>query len=87
MRMLPDGSVTLPKEIRDHLGLKPDAELDFELDGEYVRLRKVADPPASRGALLVDHLRGRLYSQFTTDDLMEFTRGPYTDLENPDPGT
>lgn len=86
MKVTADGQVTIPKDIRDHLGLGPDAEVAFEIDGDFVRLRKVAGPSPTRGQLLVEHMRGRLASRYTTDELMEFTRGPFTDLEHPDPG-
>jgi AbrB family looped-hinge helix DNA binding protein len=46
------GQVVIPKEIRDALGLQPGAEVDFERDGETVRILP-AGAAATRG------LRGR----------------------------
>jgi antitoxin PrlF len=49
------GQVVIPKEIRDALGLQPGAEVDFEQDGETVRILP-AGAAATRG------LRGRYRS-------------------------
>jgi antitoxin PrlF len=46
------GQVVIPKEIRDELGLRPGAEVDFERDGEAVRI-------IAAGAAAVHGLRGR----------------------------
>ena len=44
--------MVIPKEMRDELGLQPGAEVDFERDGEAVRI-VAAGAAATRG------LRGR----------------------------
>ncbi len=46
------GQVVIPKELRDSLGLQPGAEVDFERDGDTVRIM-AAGPAATHG------LRGR----------------------------
>jgi AbrB family looped-hinge helix DNA binding protein len=46
------GQVVIPKDIRDEIGLQPGAEVDFERDGEAVRILP-AGTAATRG------LRGR----------------------------
>lgn len=40
-RMTRKGQVTIPLEIREKLGLAEGSEVDFELEGEYARIRKV----------------------------------------------
>lgn len=50
------GQVVIPKELRDGLGLQPGAEVDFERDGDSVRI-VAAGPAATRG------LRGRYTAQ------------------------
>jgi AbrB family looped-hinge helix DNA binding protein len=46
------GQVVIPKEMRDELGLQPGAEVEFERDGDTVRIM-AAGAAATRG------LRGR----------------------------
>lgn len=40
------GRVVLPKRVRDRLHLRAGAQLELEIEGEYVRLRPVALGPA-----------------------------------------
>ena len=86
MRITSKGQVTIPQHIRERLGLLPDSEVEFEVDGDEVRLRKVTTGP-TRGQRLVEHMRGRLRGRsqggMSTDELMALTRGPYDDLEHP----
>jgi antitoxin PrlF len=77
MRISTKGQVTIPVEIRERLGLHPGTEVEFEVDGETVRLRRNGGLTA--GQALVAHLRehgarARL-SGMTTDELMALTRG------------
>jgi AbrB family looped-hinge helix DNA binding protein len=73
MRLTSKGQVTIPIEIREQLGLVAGSEVEFELDGDSVRLRKVADS-TGRGAALVAFLRGRGGGELSTDEIMELTR-------------
>ena len=60
MRVTSKGQVTIPVEIREKLGLLPDSEVEFEVVGNTVRLRKAQrGRKASRGKSLVARLRGR----------------------------
>jgi antitoxin PrlF len=70
------GQVTIPRRLRDHLGLKPGSEVDFELaeDGRvFLKTRNQA--PESRFA----RLRGSAKLGLTTDELMALTRGEDAD--------
>jgi antitoxin PrlF len=71
-RMTTKGQVTIPKRLRDHLGLKPGSDIDFELaeDGR-VFLRTYPQTPERRFA----RLRGTAKPGMTTDELMALTRG------------
>ncbi len=64
------GQITLPKAVRDALGLTKGTRLEVELDGARIILRKNVDDAISRG-------RGRfkLPPGVTTDDVMRELRG------------
>jgi len=74
MRMTSKGQVTIPQEIRERLGLLPNCEVEFELDGDSVRIRK-ARGTRTRGEALIARLRGRGTTRLTTDQIMALTRG------------
>lgn len=74
MRITAKGQVTIPIEVRQRLGLLPDTEVEFEVVGNAVRLRRVKDAPG-RGAGLVARLRGRARTKLSTDEIMALTRG------------
>jgi AbrB family looped-hinge helix DNA binding protein len=74
MRITSKGQVTIPQEIREALGLLPHAEVEFELDGDAVRLRK-ARTGRGRGAALIARIRGTAPSGLSTDEIMKLTRG------------
>jgi antitoxin PrlF len=66
------GQVTIPKRLRDHLGLQTGSSVEFELaaDGRvFLQTRKRA--PESKFA----GLRGSAKSGMTTDEVMALTRG------------
>ncbi len=74
MRITSKGQVTIPIEIRNRLGLLPETDVVFEVEGNAVRLRKA--PGASRrGSAVVQRMRGRSRSRLTTDQILEMTRG------------
>ncbi len=76
MRITTKGQVTIPIEIRERLGLLPNTEVEFEVDRDGVRLRKVARTSRlSRGQALIAHMRGRGTRRLTTDEIMRLTRG------------
>jgi AbrB family looped-hinge helix DNA binding protein len=71
-KMTTKGQVTIPKRLRDHLGLKPGSYIDFELtDDGRVFLKTHHEAPESRFA----RLRGSAKPGMTTDELMTLTRG------------
>jgi AbrB family looped-hinge helix DNA binding protein len=76
MRITSKGQVTIPHVIREKLGLLPLTEVEFEIDGNAVRLRK-KDAGRRRGRLIVDHLRGRATANLhmSTDEVMKLLRG------------
>jgi AbrB family looped-hinge helix DNA binding protein len=74
MRITAKGQVTIPVEIRQRLGLLPDTEVEFEVVGGAVRIRRAARG-SSRGRALVARLRGRATTKMSTDEIMALTRG------------
>ena len=74
MRITSKGQVTIPLAIRRAMGLLPNCEVEFEIKGKKVVMRK-ASKPALRGERLVQHLRGRGSVKMSTDEIMALTRG------------
>jgi AbrB family looped-hinge helix DNA binding protein len=76
MRITSKGQVTIPVEIRERLGLLPNSEVDFEVDGNAVRIRKARGRRTrGRGRSIVERLRGKATGGMTTDQIMALTRG------------
>jgi AbrB family looped-hinge helix DNA binding protein len=67
------GQVTIPKPIRDHLGIGPGSKVEFRraADGVVVIARADATPAKGR----FDKLVGILGPGPSTDEIMEWTRG------------
>jgi AbrB family looped-hinge helix DNA binding protein len=74
MRITSKGQVTIPQPIREKLGLLPHSEVEFDVVGDSVRIRK-AGQRRRRGELVVEHLRGRGNTRMRTDELMTLLRG------------
>ncbi|HWD59819.1 MAG TPA: AbrB/MazE/SpoVT family DNA-binding domain-containing protein [Stellaceae bacterium] len=70
-RMTSKGQVTIPKRIRDYLGLKPGAEVEFTIGAEGKVGLAVEKRVTSRFAAL----RGTLGPGMSADELMKLTRG------------
>ncbi|MEZ2408728.1 AbrB family looped-hinge helix DNA binding protein [Bosea sp. OAE752] len=67
------GQVTIPKAVRDRLGIKPGNAVDFrvEPDGRVVLLKAKTDIPKSR----FEALRGIAGPGLSTDEIMAMSRG------------
>jgi AbrB family looped-hinge helix DNA binding protein len=50
MKITTKGQVTIPIEIREKLGLLPNTEVEFEVVGRAVRMRKVRRARAAAGS-------------------------------------
>jgi len=74
VRITSRGQVTIPADIRKSLGFLPAVEVEFEIDGAELRIRK-ADVRRMRGRDIVAAMRGRATSGMTTDEIMALTRG------------
>lgn len=67
------GQVTIPKSVRDFLGIGPGSQVDFRrgADGSVVIVSANDAKPQSRFARFRGHAKGGL----TTDEIMAMTRG------------
>ena len=75
MRITSKGQVTIPQDIRERLGFLPLSEVQFDVVGDSVRIRK-ARGKNTRGQMLLDRLRGSAPKPgMTTDQIMALTRG------------
>ena len=72
MRVTEKGQVTIPKNLRDALGIGAGTEVEFERRRDTIVVRKAKG--ASRGTRLVAHMRGRGDVEMTTDEIMALTR-------------
>jgi AbrB family looped-hinge helix DNA binding protein len=87
MRVTTKGQVTIPKDIRDELGIVPGAEVEFVRTGDgVIRLVAVdgelsAEERKKRFLEALDRMAGTIdLGGMTTDEYMEFIRGPREDL-------
>jgi AbrB family looped-hinge helix DNA binding protein len=68
------GQVTIPREVREKLGLLPETEVDFVIKGDAVQIVKMKRRSA-RAANVVGKMRGRATTKLSTDQIMKLTRG------------
>lgn len=73
MRITQKGQVTIPQYIREQLGLLPNTEVEFVLEGDRVYVRKKDDEPR-RGREMVEHMRGKSRAGMSTEKIMQLTR-------------
>ena len=75
MRLTSKGQVTIPQPIRDRLGLHPWSEVEFDVVGDSVRIRKKKGGAKDRGRKLLEAMSRAPKPRMTTDELMALTRG------------
>ena len=67
------GQVTIPKPVRDRLGIQPGSKVDFEVaDNGRAFLRKAGKRLVKPSRL--ERMRGTATSGLTTDEIMALTR-------------
>jgi AbrB family looped-hinge helix DNA binding protein len=74
MHVTAKGQVTIPIEIRKQLGILPDMDVEVEIVGDAVVIRK-AKLQGRRGQAVVRQLRGRATVAMSTDEILALTRG------------
>ncbi len=72
MRVTTKGQVTIPRSVREALGISPETEVDFIEDGGRFYITKTNEPGATRK---FRKLRGIASSKMSTDEIMSLTRG------------
>ena len=72
-RITSKGRGTIPIEIREKLGLVPKSEVDFKLEGNAARLVP-AQRARSRGASVVERMRGKGAIKMSTDEILALMR-------------
>lgn len=66
------GQITIPKAVRDALGVKPGSKIDFKpLDDGHIAIVKQGPKPKGR----FDRFVGHAGKGMTTDEIMRLTRG------------
>jgi len=71
MRVTIKGQVTIPQHIREKLGIRPSAEVDFIEEKNRVILVKRAEGKVNRK---FSKLRGAATVKMTTEEIMALTR-------------
>ncbi|WP_135664130.1 AbrB/MazE/SpoVT family DNA-binding domain-containing protein [Halorhabdus rudnickae] len=82
-RITSKGQVTIPKEIREALGIEPGDEISFERTDEGCEIRKEA-PTTETGGDPFETYRGRAESDETMPERMRRLRGEYPREETPE---
>ncbi len=73
MKVTEKGQVTIPKELRDALGIGAGTDVEFERRNDAIVVRKSNRHP-TRGRQLAERLTGRGDIEMTTDEIMALTR-------------
>ena len=73
MKITTKGQVTIPVEIRERLGLLPNTEVHFRVEGDTVVLTKAIK--RGKGQRLIELMRGTGTGTMTTDEIIAMMRG------------
>jgi AbrB family looped-hinge helix DNA binding protein len=92
MRLTSKGQMTVPKDVRDEMGIGPGSNVAIEKNDrdEFVLVNLDSRKKESPGEDLVRHLkeigerarREGWHSGLTTDEIMDITRRPFDDLDD-----
>jgi AbrB family looped-hinge helix DNA binding protein len=73
-RVTSKGQVTIPKPVRDRLGINPGSKVDFEIgDDGRAYLRRAGKPAVQPSRF--ERMRGTATGGLSTDEIMALTRG------------
>lgn len=74
MKVNAKGQITIPKHLRDALGLSAGTEVELARKRNTIEVRKVITR-ALRSEKMDERMRGRGNVDMTTDEIMALTRG------------
>ncbi|MBM4309871.1 MAG: AbrB/MazE/SpoVT family DNA-binding domain-containing protein [Deltaproteobacteria bacterium] len=74
MRVTVKGQVTIPRSIREKLGIMPNSEVDFKEENNHVYIVKKTGRSLKRDNKF-RRFRGAATIKMTTDEIMALTRG------------
>lgn len=74
MRITSKGQVTIPIEIREKMGLLPDTEVEFQIKGDTVRIKRGMRSSSRRPRDLINRMRRKATVEMTTDEILALTR-------------
>jgi antitoxin PrlF len=69
------GQVTIPKHVREALGIKPGSKVTFELNKDGDRVLRKCGPARKRGRDRFEAVLGTADIKWRTDELMALLRG------------
>jgi antitoxin PrlF len=72
-RVTRKGQITIPKRVRDYLGIEPGSMVEFDVtqDGRIVLINQDTTPKPNP----FERIRGTATVKLTTDEIMALTRG------------
>ncbi len=91
MRVTSKGQVTIPKAVRDKLGIAPGTDVGFSEEGALIVLNHddvvEGESPGARIARKLIELGDRARregwaNKMTSDEFLEMTRGPFDDVDS-----
>lgn len=71
MKINTEGQITIPADIQEQLGLFPSTEIQLEVIGDTLHIRK---PIPNRGTQIIAAMRGKATRKLSTDEIMQLTR-------------
>lgn len=73
MHVTADSRITIPRHVRESLGIVPDTEVDFVEDNGRFYLVKITLPPKKTSTFR--RFRGSATVKMRSDEIMQLTRG------------
>ncbi len=71
MHVTAKGQVTIPKNVREELGIKPGTDIDFRENNGRFYIVRITEPTVTGK---FNKLRGIATAKMTTDEIMTLTR-------------